>query len=142
MPAIAAAEPCVRSIVAQKKGGNLRPVLPEQQRILPLHRLVSPVLRWKTRGYVVKTGISRTVSLAFEKYRVEYMEVPGAPESGLQARESVRRQSGAAALRRIARITYGAIRCAIDALRLTVRVVRGAKNPGAAPCRQPQIPLA
>ena len=107
MPAIAAAEPCVRSIVAQKKGGNLRPVLPEQQRILPLHRRVSPVLRWKTRGYVVKTGISRTISLAYKKYRVEYVEDAGSAGKRLEGqgigKASIRRSRIAPQVTRVMR---------------------------------------
>jgi hypothetical protein len=74
MPAFAAAEPCARSIVAQKSGGNLRPAGPGQPRIFPMRRRESPALRWKTRGYAVKTAIIRTFSLDFEKYRMEYVE--------------------------------------------------------------------
>lgn len=82
------------------------------------------MLRQKTRGYAVKIGISRTFSLACKKYRMEYMEGTGSAGKRLAGREMARRQSGAAALRRIARITYGAIRCAIDALRVTALRLR------------------
>lgn len=86
MPAIAAAEPCARSIVAQKSGRNLRPALPEQQRILPMCGRESPMLRGKRREYAVKTAISRAVSLAYKKYRMEYVEANGSAGKRLAGR--------------------------------------------------------